>query len=212
MCHIFMAFDVNWCRLMLFLVLSCIILRWLFYSVFLVVLSCRLFWLIFPSVEHQSFLDFRRRLGGVQRYLNELGFFFILEVLRQSVMPIIFVLLLLCLGIVPDVLGLGLHNLCFGCVLRLIVVFLFHLFRLVLRNFLGQWGLCGRIGHDALAMDALLLALAVLRLINVHNLLRQLLHLIDIIGGIANYLRMHRHDALRSYPTNNDEELADRPR
>ena len=175
--YIFMIFSMNWCRLLLLMMFSCILLRRLLYSVFLVELSCGLFWLIFCSVEHQSFRDLRGRFAGVQGNLNELGLFFVLEVLlRQSLMSIIIWLPLLCLRIFLDVLRLGLHNPDFRRVLSLVVVLLVYLDGLVILQFLGSLRLCGRVGHDAFAIGGLILALAVLRLISVHDLLRQLLH------------------------------------
>ena len=175
--YIFMIFNMNWCRLLLLMMFSCILLRRLLYSVFLVVLSWSLFWLIFCSVEHQSFRDLRGRFAGVQGNLNELGLFFVLEVLlRQSLMSIILWLPLLCLRIFLDVLRLGLHNPDFRRVLSLVVVLLLRLDGLVILQFLGSLRLCGRVGHDAFAIGGLILALAVLRLISVHDLLRQLLH------------------------------------
>lgn len=175
--HIFMTFDMNWCRLMLFLMFNCFLLRWLFYSVFLVVLSCGLLLLVFSSVEHQSLCYFRG-FSGVLGNLNELGFLFILEVLlRQSLMSIIFLLLFLGLNIFLDVLGLVLHNPDFCSMLSLVVVLLFRYGLLGLLEFLRLQWVCGWIGHDAFAIGGILiLALAVLSLINVHNLLRQLLH------------------------------------
>ena len=175
--YIFMIFNMNWCRLLLLMMFSCILLRRLLYSVLLVMLSCGLFWLIFCSVEHQSFRDLRGRFAGVQGNLNELGLFFVLEVLlRQSLMSIILWLPLLCLRIFLDVLRLGLHNPDFRRVLSLVVVLLLRLDGLVVFQFLGSLRLCGRVGHDAFAIGGLILALAVLCLISVHDLLRQLLH------------------------------------